>query len=152
MAVDLKQTSRRLLEEAFGKGNFEIFDEICAEEYRAHDPVTGDADRAREKDNCRMYKTAFPDLKCQILAAYTDGEVCVTHWRMTGTHQKELMGLEPMGARCTVEGIAIDRFKGGKIVESWGQWDALGLMRQLGVTPTVGAAAAKASAERRSHA
>jgi predicted ester cyclase len=99
-----------------------------------------------------MYREAFPDLRPTILSSYTDGETCTMHWRMTGTHQKELMGLEPMGARCTVEGITIDRYRGGKIVESWTQWDALGLMRQLGVTPTVGAAAAKAAAEHRHHA
>ena len=152
MAVDLKQTSRRLLEEAFGKGNVAVFDELCSEDYRAHDPVTGDVDLGAEKEICRGYRKAFPDLRPQILAAYTDGEVCVLHWRMTGTHQGELMGLSPMGARCTVEGVTIDRFKGGKIVESWAQWDALGLMRQLGVAPTVGAAAAKSEVERRRRA
>jgi predicted ester cyclase len=152
MAVDLKQTSRRLMEEAFGKGNFGVFDELCSADYRSHDPVTGDTDLGGARQNCQMYKTAFPDLKPIILSAYTDGEVCVTHWRMTGTHQAELMGLEPMGARCTVEGIAIDRFRSGKIVETWSQWDALGLMRQLGVAPTVGAAAAKSAAEHHRHA
>jgi len=152
MAVDLKQTSRRVMEEAFGKGNYGVFDECCSEEYRAHDPLTGDTDLEGEKQSCRMYKEAFPDLKPLILSAYTDGEVCVTHWRMTGTHQKELMGLEPMGARCTVEGITIDRFKAGKIVETWTQWDALGLMRQLGVAPTVGAVAAKSAVEHRRRA
>jgi predicted ester cyclase len=152
MAVDLKQTSRRLMEEAFGKGNLAVFDEVCAEEYRAHDPLTGDTDREGEKQICRMYKEAFPDLKPTILSSYTDGEVCVLHWRMTGTHEKELMGLEPMGARCTVEGITVDRFKGGRIVESWVQWDALGLMRQLGVAPTVGLAPSRVAAEHRHHA
>jgi len=152
MAVDLKQTSRRLMEEAYGKGNFDVFDELCSDEYRVHDPVTGDTGLAGGKQNCQMYKTAFPDLKPIILSTYSDGEVCVTHWRMTGTHQKELMGLEPTGVRCTVEGISIDRFRGGKIVETWSQWDALGLMRQLGVAPSVGAAAAKSVAEQRHHA
>jgi predicted ester cyclase len=151
MAVDLKQVSRRLIEEAFGKGKVEVFDELCSEDYRAHDPVTGDADRAGEKENCRMYRKAFPDLRPAILASYASADVCVQHWRMTGTHHGELLGLEPMGARCTVEGITIDRFKGGKIVESWTQWDALGLMRQLGVAPTVAAGAVKAAAERRTH-
>ncbi len=153
MAVDLRQTSRRLMEEAFGKGNIGVFDELCSEEFREHDPLTGDADLDGAKRNCAMYREAFPDLRPSILSAYTNGEVCVTHWRMTGTHQKELLGLEPMGARCTVEGISIDRYRGGKIVETWVQWDALGLMRQLGVAPTVGAAAAaKVAAERRHHA
>ncbi|HQR30422.1 MAG TPA: ester cyclase [Anaeromyxobacteraceae bacterium] len=151
MAVDMKQTSRRLMEEAFGKGNLEVFDELCSEDFRAHDPVTGDADRSQEKENCRMYRKAFPDLKPAILASYAAGDVCVQHWRMTGTHQGELLGLAPMGARCTVEGITVDRFKGGRIVESWTQWDALGLMRQLGVAQPLGAGAVKAEAERRTH-
>ena len=146
MALDLRQTSRRLMEEAYGRGNLDVFDELCSEEHRAHDPLTGDTDRAGAKRNCAMYRDAFPDLKPAILKSYTDGETCTIHWRMTGTHQKELMGLEPMGARCTVEGITIDRFKGGKIVESWTQWDALGLMRQLGIQLPLGAASAVAAA------
>jgi predicted ester cyclase len=152
MALDLRHASRRLIEEAFGKGNLTIYDEVCAMEYRTHDPLTGDTDRAGAKQNCAMYREAFPDLRPTFVAAYTDGEMCTTHWRMTGTHERVFMGLEPMGARCTVEGITIDRYWGGKIVESWSQWDALGLMRQLGVAPTVGAAAARAAVERRHRA
>jgi predicted ester cyclase len=152
MAVDLKHISRRLLEEAFGKGNLGAFDELCTEGHRSHDPVTGDTDRLGAKQNCRMYRTAFPDLKPTILASFTDGDVCVTRWQMTGTHQGELMGFEPSGTRCTVEGVSIDRFRSGKIDESWTQWDALGLMRQIGAAPTVGAAAARAEVERRHHA
>jgi hypothetical protein len=63
MGVDIKKAHRRLLEEAFGKGHFEAFDEICDSGYRSHDPVTGDADLRQEKENCRMYRTAFPDLQ-----------------------------------------------------------------------------------------
>ena len=98
-----------------------------------------------------MYRKAFPDLKPAILASYTAGDVCVQHWRMTGTHQGELLGLSPMGARCTVEGITIDRYKGGRIAESWAQWDALGLMRQLGVQIPLGAASAATTARRQTH-
>jgi len=152
MAIDLKQTSRRLVEEAFGKGNVDVFDELCSKDYRAHDPLTGDSDLSREKENCRMYRAAFPDLKPNILASYTDGQASVTHWRMTGTHQKDLMGIKPTGARCTVEGVTIDRYKAGKIVESWTQWDALGLMRQLGVAPTLGSDAPRTQPDTRTHA
>jgi predicted ester cyclase len=151
MAVDILQSSRRLLEEAFGKGNLDVFDEICDPSFRGHDPVTGDADLKGEKEICRTYRTAFPDLKPAILSAARDGDTCVIHWRMTGTHQKELMGLSPMGARCTVEGITIDRYRAGKIVESWVQWDALGLMRQLGVSVPLGATSAAAGARRQTH-
>ncbi len=133
MAVDIKQASRRLIEEVFGKGNFDVLDELCDPAYRSHDPLTGDADLAQEKENCRMYKTAFPDLTPAILGCYAEGDTVVTHWRMTGTHQKPLMGVAPTGKRCTAEGVTISRYRGGKLVEDWVQWDALGLMRQLGV-------------------
>ena len=135
MAVDLKQVHRRLIEEVFGKGNFELFEELCDPTYRSHDPVTGDADRTQEEENCRMYKTAFPDLSPTILNSVIEGDTVVTHWRMTGTHQQPLMGIPPSGKRCIVEGVTIARFRGGKLMEDWVQWDALGLLRQLGAAP-----------------
>lgn len=133
MAVDQKQSIRRLLEEGYGKGNTAVFDEICDPSYRAHDPISGDLDLARAKESCRGYKTAFPDLKPTILASFQEGDTVVTHWRMTGQHQKSLMGIEPTGKRVTVEGISLSRFKGGRLSEDWVQWDALGMLRQLGV-------------------
>ncbi len=151
MAVDMKQISRRILEDGYGKGNLAVFDELCTEDYRGHDPLAGDLDRLGLKQSCKAYRDAFPDMKPTILSCNADHDVCVTRWKMTGTHEGELMGFQPSGVRCTVEGITIDRFKGAKIAESWTQWDALGLMRQIGVSPTVGAAAARSASERRPH-
>jgi predicted ester cyclase len=152
MAVDMKQAYRRLLEEAFGKGNLGAFDEICAAGYTTHDPVTGDANLAQEKENCRMYKTAFPDLTPTVLASHADGDTVFMHWRMTGTHQKPLMEIPPTGKRCTVDGMSLGRFRGGKLVEEWVQWDALGLMRQLGVAPSPQAGANESRPQTRPHA
>jgi predicted ester cyclase len=151
MAVDMKQMTRRLIDEVFGKGNLDAFDELCDPGFRSHDPVTGDADLRQEKENARMYKTAFPDLTPTILGCYAEGDTVITHWRMTGTHKKPLLGIQPTGKRCTVEGVSIDKFRGGKIVESFAQWDALGLLRQLGVAPSLEAGAA-GRAEVRPHA
>jgi predicted ester cyclase len=135
MAVDLKQAHRRVIEEVFGKGNYEVLDEACEPGYRAHDPLTGDADLRQEKENARMYRTAFPDLRATIVGSWADGDTVVTQWKMTGTHERELMGVHATGQRCSVEGVSIARFRAGRMVESWTQWDALGLLRQLGVAP-----------------
>lgn len=151
MAVDMKQATRRLIDEVFGKGNVDVLDELCDSGFRSHDPLVGDADLRQEKENCRMYKSAFPDLTPTILGSFAEGDTVVTHWRMTGTHQKPLLGIPATGKRCTCEGMSIERFRGGKIVESWVQWDALGLLRQLGVAPSLGAGA-PGRAESRSHA
>jgi hypothetical protein len=39
-----------------------------------------------------------------------------------------------------VEGISLSRFRAGRLVEDWVQWDALGLLRQLGAAPDLHAA------------
>ncbi len=145
MAVDIKQAQRRLLEEAFGKGNFDVFDELCDPGYRAHDPVAGDADLRQARENCRMYRSAFPDLSMTVLRSWVDadGDTCITQWRAIGTHQGALLGIGPTGQRCTVEGVSIAHFRAGKMIEDWTQWDALGLMRQLGAGAAAGAQAGR---------
>lgn len=152
MAVDIKQSVRRLFEEAYGKGNMAVFEEVCDPAYRGHDPVSGELDLARARESCQAYKTAFPDLKPTILATFVDADCVVTHWRMAGTHQRTLMGIEPTGRRCTVEGISISRFKGARISEDWAQWDALGLMKQLGVAPQPTSEAGGKAPQPRPHA
>jgi predicted ester cyclase len=46
------------------------------------------------------------------------------------------MGIPPAGRRAEITAININRFKDGKVVESWGILDTLGLMQQLGVIST----------------
>lgn len=135
MAIDVKQQSRRLIEEAFGKGNLGIYDEVCATDFKGHDPFAGEATLQQQKEQCRAYRAAFSDLKPTVLGSFADGETVVLHWRMTGMHTGALQGIAPTGARCTVEGISIDRYRSGRLSESWTQWDALGLMKQLGLSP-----------------
>jgi predicted ester cyclase len=139
MAVDVKQLYRTLLEDAFGNGRMEAFDECCDPGYRGHDPLGGELDVAQAKQNCAMYRSAFPGLRCTILAQCLEGDVVVTHWRMSGTHDGTLFGIAPTGAHCTVEGMSLARCRGGKVVEDWVQWDALGLLRQLGIGLGAGA-------------
>jgi predicted ester cyclase len=43
------------------------------------------------------------------------------------------MSIPPTGNRMTITGMAIARFSGSKIEEGWQNFDALGMMQQLGV-------------------
>jgi hypothetical protein len=58
--------------------------------------------------------------------------------------QNFISGIAPTGKQFTTSGVSIARFAGGKMVEGWVNWDALGLMQQLGVVPEL--AKAKATA------
>jgi predicted ester cyclase len=48
------------------------------------------------------------------------------------------MGAEPTNKELSWTGISIDRIVEGRIVESWANWDMMGMMQQLGVVPEPG--------------
>ena len=52
-----------------------------------------------------------------------------------GTHTKEFMGVPATGNQVSISGINIFRISGGRIVEHWVNYDAMGLMQQIGAIP-----------------
>jgi len=49
------------------------------------------------------------------------------------THTGDALGLPPSGRPVRSRGISIARFVDGKVVESWDNWDQLGMLEQIGV-------------------
>ena len=90
------------------------------------------------KQYVSMYRSAFPDLQQTIEDQIAEGEKVATRLTGRGTHQGELMGIPPTGNRVEAPGIVINRISGGKIAESWANYDAMGMMQQLGVIPAPG--------------
>jgi steroid delta-isomerase-like uncharacterized protein len=140
MAIDYKAIARRIVEEAWSKGNLGIVDEVVSPSYVDHDPSAPAPVRGLDgaKEQVKLYRTAFPDLTFTIDDMMVDGEKVLTRWTARGTHKGSLMGIPPTGKQATVTGMTIDRFSGGKIVEGWANWDTLGLLQQLGVIPKMG--------------
>jgi predicted ester cyclase len=128
--------SRRLIEDAFGKGQLNLIDEVCTEQYVDHDPLLGDRGRQDVKQSIEGYRQAFPDLAFTIEDVVAADDRVVVRWRAEGTFENAFMGQEPTGEKGEpVEGIGIDRFEDGKVAESWGQWDTARFMRNIGAVP-----------------
>jgi predicted ester cyclase len=129
--------SKRLIEEVFGGGNYRLADELIAAGAVAHDaaqpaPIVGPEGA---KESARGYRSAFPDLSFTIDQTVAEGEYVACRWTSRGTHKGELFGIAATGKEATVTGISIDRWQNGKIVESWVNWDTLGLLQQIGAVP-----------------
>jgi len=132
-----KNVVRRLFEEVWNKGNLPVADQLFASTYRHHDPSTLDFGQGPESEKSRvnLYRTAFPDLRLTVEDLISEGETVMARWSCRGTHKGDLSGIAPTGKQFTISGISIARFISGKMVEGWVNWDALGLMQQLGVVP-----------------
>ena len=139
MAAQTAELSRRIFEDVWNRKNLNAIDDLLSVDYIHHDPnspVAGGIDGYKQFVN--HYMNAFPDAHFTIHDAFTEGQNPevqneVTRWTVAGTHQGELTGIPPTGRSISVTGISIARIANGKIVESWNNWDALGLMQQLGV-------------------
>ena len=130
---------RRSVEEVFSaRGDLDVADEIYAPNYVGHNPLDPEDVRGPEgaKEQARMYRSAFPDVRLSIEEQVAEGDKVVTRWIGSGTHQGEMMGIAPTGNQIRVDGITISRIQDGKVVEDWELFNALGLMQQLGGVPT----------------
>ena len=133
MSEDNKALARRFLE-VFSEGNVDALDEFVAPDVVLHDPQDPFAGEGLEgtKKSISMYREAFPDLKFELEFQVAEGDYVATRWVGTGTHEGELMGMEPTHKQSSVTGIGIDRIEDGKIVEAWNEFDFMGMYRQLG--------------------
>jgi predicted ester cyclase len=135
MQSERNKLAARVLFEAITTGDLDRLDAVMAPDIVDHDPYNPHASDGLEgvKRLIGMYREAFPDISYDVLTQVAEGDLVATRWVATGTHRGELMGAAPTGERSIFSGIAIQRFEGGKVVESWSNWDTLGMFLQLGV-------------------
>jgi steroid delta-isomerase-like uncharacterized protein len=139
MSEQNKTAVRRLFDELWNKGNLPVADELIAPGYIHHDASTPDVGRGPESEKKRvtLYRNAFPDLRLTIEDTIAEGETVVARWTCRGAHRGDLSGFAPTGKQFAITGVSVMRFAGGKMVEGYVNWDALGLMQQLGAVPEV---------------
>jgi steroid delta-isomerase-like uncharacterized protein len=150
MSEHNKAIVRRLFAELWNNGNLSVADEIFAPTYTHHDPSTPDFGKGpdSEKRRASLYRNAFPDIHLTIEDVIAEGETVMTRWSCRGTHKGDLNGMAPTGKHITISGVTIARVSNGKIVEGYVNWDALGMMQQLGVVPELAKAKVAVAAGR----
>ncbi|MEE8322895.1 MAG: ester cyclase [Candidatus Bathyarchaeia archaeon] len=85
-----------------------------------------------------IVRAAFPDVRVTVGNLIAEGDKVVCRFTACGTHQGEFMGIPPTGKQFRMMEIRIYRVKSGKIVECWGLFYEMGMMRQLGVILPMG--------------
>ena len=136
MSEENKAIARRFAE-VFETGDLSVLDELLASNFVDHNPFPEQAPGAEGmKQLIGIMRATFPDMTVTTDDMIAEGDKVVSRWTGTGTHQGEFMGVPATGNKVTVTGIGIDRIVDGKIVEHWEQFDAMGMMQQLGAIPS----------------
>lgn len=83
----------------------------------------------------RVFMETFPDFCATVDRIFSTGDDVVARWSVTGTHKAEVFGIAPTGRTVNITGISIVGVRAGKVATHTLNWDALGMLRQLGGLP-----------------
>jgi predicted ester cyclase len=136
-----------VLQEFFRTGDAGLVDSVLADNVVQH--ISGMPPEAQSLEGFKQLLPAlrqgFPDALFEVGDLVAEGDKVAFRLIWNATHQGELFGIPPIGTRATVTEMHMLRVADGKIVERWGEWDALGLMQQLGAAPPPGQGAEQAT-------
>lgn len=129
-----KEFGRLYIEVIWNQAELNRLEELTALDIVRHDPTSG---VQRGFDEYQAVVTAlhaaFAPMHFTINWQVGEGDTAAHHWTVTGTHVGEFMGNAPTGKQFTLDGISIYRVRDGKLVEERTVWDALGMVKQLGL-------------------
>jgi predicted ester cyclase len=134
-----KQVARRIVEEVIDGRNLALADELFAPDYVEHNPSDGlPPGLLGLKAWIVNAHRGFPDWQHRIEDMIAEGDRVVVRTVVHGTHRGEWLGIAPTGRQVRQPGIDIFRIVDGRVVEHWGQYDWLQLLKQLAAPLPIG--------------
>lgn len=127
-----KAVARRVFDEMFNQGKFDVAAQIYAPDFVNH-TLKGDVGLKEDQEAARGWKAAAPDLHVEIGKILADGEYVTVLWTAEGTNTGTGNGIPATGKRMRASGITIWRIANGRIREEWSQFDQSGLLVRLGL-------------------
>ena len=135
MAPTPETLVRRLIEEGFNRGDYDVADELVAADMVEHQDFG--PGHAPGPDGVKAVmaslRRAFSDFHLAIEDLAVDGDTVWLRMTGTGTNDGSFMGHPPTGRTMRTAVFDVLRVDDGLIVEHWGVPDRLGTLFQLGL-------------------
>lgn len=128
--IDANKALVRRFFTAVENGDFDVFDEIVAENYDDHLPGQSPG-RETLKSYFRSLRAAFPDLRLPISQIIAEGDRVAVLNSVQGTHRGAFLGIAPAGRRVDAPAFQLYRVEGGRLAEHWEVADFATLLKQL---------------------
>ncbi|MEF9874632.1 MAG: ester cyclase [Glutamicibacter sp.] len=118
--------------EAWSKGNTAAFADLVSEDYVRYSK-TGEERIDDLLNQITESHQAFSDFNMEILRAIEDDNLAAIHWRSTGVHTGEFMGVPPTGRTVTVTGATFISHCDGKVTEESVVWDPREMLSAMSI-------------------
>jgi len=138
MSAEANKLLLQQLWDGFNNRNLDVFIDLSTPDYVNHSAPAGvPTTREGWKMLSEGYIKAFPDIRVHELDIITSDNHVIGRFKLTGTHQSELMGIPATNKSIDVSAIMILRIQNGRFIERWEEFDNMTLMQQLGVVPAL---------------
>ncbi|MGA2753928.1 MAG: ester cyclase [Terracidiphilus sp.] len=125
-----KAVARRVFEEIFNQGKFQVADQIYAPGFVNHG-LHRDASLAEDQAAVHFEKQACPDLEITFGPMVAEGDLVSVLWIFRGTNTARVGWLPATGAKIEVKGITIWRITDGRIREEWTVFNEASVLREV---------------------
>jgi predicted ester cyclase len=109
-----------------------LVEEVVSPRFTSHDwPEGGAIGPQGFRNFYSAIRSALPDARYAVDDMVAEGDRVVVRWRLLGTHEGDFRGIAPTGRAIVLEGIAIYRVEGGKLMERWVVSDLHGVLEEI---------------------
>jgi len=132
---DNKAVVVAFIEQVFNLGNLNRLSTFLAEEHVDHCLPAGfppGLTGVREFFSC--VHEACPDVQVTLREVVGERDIVMVWSTWRGTHRGPFLGVPASGNVVEVDSMDVYRLAGGRVVEHWGQYDKLEMLRQMGAS------------------
>lgn len=128
---------RCAVDNIWNRGELDLADSLFAATYVNHGGLIPDLVRGPEaiKISVVLFRTAFPELCIAIEGLTANGDTVELHWAADGNSIREREPEQRSDQHARLTGTTLSTLAGGKIVESWTDWDSAGALQRLETIP-----------------
>lgn len=135
--MDNCEIVRRFTEEAWGKGDLGVVDELVASDAVAsHGSEVGGPEGYKQE--IMQVRNGISEYRTVVEDVFGVGDRVAIRWTTTGRHAGMLFGFAASGKDLCIPGVDVFRVVDGKIVEHWGEDAMPTLLAQIGAFPAPG--------------
>jgi predicted ester cyclase len=135
MSTETNMSVIRNLLLAFEKGDTKNVDKYFASNWVNHDPSLPPMQGLEGAKQLIELWSSISDRKVTIEDSLAEGDKVAVRFTISGKHTGLMMGIAPTGKTIHVTASGIFKIVDGKATDNWVNFDALGMLQQLGAVP-----------------
>jgi predicted ester cyclase len=125
------------VEKGFNQRDTKLIENLLGPHLIDHNVLLGGADI---RQRIAFAQDALTDAEFEIEEYIFEGSAIAWRWKVTGTHTKSVMNIEPTGKTITIRGLSAGVIKNGQVTSHWEFSDDASLLAQIeeatGQTPS----------------